>query len=637
MNRGSQLVSRSTRYRNTSSGEDCAPGKSGYRSRVTETPLQICVARRDERRAERQRLERRDRALSTARLVAFGIGFVVVVLAVERQLHWAWTAVPLALFVSLVVAHARALDRRRRVARQEAFWERGAARIEGRWAGQPGYDDGARFLVPTHPYAADLDLFGKASLFERISSARTAAGEACLAEWLASPASAEEARARQAAVRALLPRTELREALAVVGAEVRAEVEPERILKWAEEPPAKPLLAGWLLPTCVVLATAAVAVTGWWAWSGDWRPYLPLALVEAVVWVSLGKALKQVNSTVRRPAAELEVLAAALALFEVEPSLGEGAPVRLATLRARLYSDGQRASEHVAVLRGRLTRLNWQYNQFFAIFGFFLMWGPMWASLVERWRLRRGADLHSWLSALAELEALTSLAGFAWERPEDCFPEITDGPAPRFVAEALGHPLIGPPEERCIRNDVAFDHGLQLMMVSGSNMSGKSTLLRSAGTAVALALAGAPVRAKRLSLSPLQLGATLRVQDSLQEGASRFYAEITRLRAVVELSHGTRPLFFLLDEILSGTNSHDRRLGAEAVVKNLVAAGAIGFCTTHDLALTEVVPALGVAAINVHFEDQVDGDKLVFDYRMQPGVVRRSNAIALMRAVGLPV
>lgn len=607
---------------------------------MTETPLEICVARRDERRAERQRLERRDRSLSTARLVAFGIGFVVAVLAAEHQLHWGWTALPLALFVGLVVAHARALDRRRRVARQEAFWERGAARIEGRWMGQPGYDDGARFSSPTHPYAGDLDLFGKASLFERISSARTAAGEACLAEWLSQPASAVEARARQAAVRALVGRTSLREALAVVGADVRAEVEPKRIMEWAEAPPAKVLLAGWLLPVCITLATAAVAVTGWWIWSGDWRPYLPLALINAAVWMALGKAVKQVSGTVRRPASELDVLSAALALFEAEPSLGEeGAPERLRALRARLISDGQAASFHVGVLRGRLSRLNWQYNQFFAIFGFFLMWGPMWASMVERWRVRLGGDLHGWLSALAELEALTSLAGFAWERPEDTFPEITDGPTPRFVAEGLGHPLIGPPEERCIRNDVAFDNGLQLMMVSGSNMSGKSTLLRSAGTAVALALAGAPVRARKLSMSPLQVGATLRVQDSLQEGASRFYAEITRLRAVVELSRTTSgpPLFFLLDEILSGTNSHDRRLGAEAVVKNLVAAGAIGFCTTHDLALTEVVPALGVAAVNVHFEDQVDGDKLVFDYRMHEGVVRRSNAIALMRAVGLPV
>jgi DNA mismatch repair ATPase MutS len=186
-----------------------------------------------------------------------------------------------------------------------------------------------------------------------------------------------------------------------------------------------------------------------------------------------------------------------------------------------------------------------------------------------------------------------------------------------------------------VRNDVALGGATSVLMVSGSNMSGKSTLLRAVGTNAVLAQAGAPVRASRLRLSPLTLGATLRIRDSLQEGTSRFYAELVRLRDIVRIAGGPIPLLFLLDEILHGTNSHDRRLGAAAVVRGLVQRGAIGLVTTHDLALSEVVGDPEVHAVNVHFEDRLDEGQMVFDYRMRPGVVRTSNALALMRTLGL--
>ena len=207
---------------------------------------------------------------------------------------------------------------------------------------------------------------------------------------------------------------------------------------------------------------------------------------------------------------------------------------------------------------------------------------------------------------------------------------------PVLVAEMLAHPLIA--EGVAVANDVRLGgEAPHVLLVSGSNMSGKSTLLRAIGTNVALALAGAPVRARSLTLSPMAIGATLRVEDSLQAGISRFYAEILRIRAIVEAASGPRPLLFLLDEILHGTNSHDRRIGAGAIVQSLVEAGAIGLVTTHDLALTELVSALGGRAANVHFEDRIEDGKMVFDYRMRSGIVEHSNALALMRAVGLKV
>jgi len=262
-----------------------------------------------------------------------------------------------------------------------------------------------------------------------------------------------------------------------------------------------------------------------------------------------------------------------------------------------------------------------------------LLWATQCALAIEAWRSANGAAIARWIEVVGEMEALCALAGYAYEHPGDPFPEI--GAPPCFAAEQLGHPLI--PDSRCVRNDVHLDGDRRLLIVSGSNMSGKSTLLRAVGTNAVLAQAGAPVRARRLRLSPLAVGASIRLHDSLQAGTSRFYAEITRLRQLVDLAEGGVPLLFLLDEILHGTNSHDRRIGAEAVVKELVARNAIGLVTTHDLALAQMAESLGARAANVHFEDHLEDGRMRFDYRMRPGVVTKSNALALMRAVGLEV
>jgi DNA mismatch repair ATPase MutS len=241
----------------------------------------------------------------------------------------------------------------------------------------------------------------------------------------------------------------------------------------------------------------------------------------------------------------------------------------------------------------------------------------------------------AWLTSVGECESLAALGTYAFEHPADPFPSLEEGEVV-FDAADLGHPLIH--VSVAVRNDVRLGGASpHVLMISGSNMSGKSTLLRAAGVNVVLALAGAPVRATRLRLSRLVLGSALHVEDSLQEGHSRFYAEILRIRGVVDLARGPVPVLFLLDEILGGTNSHDRRIGAEAIVRALAQTGAIGLVTTHDLALTQLVSSLGVPAANVHFEDRLEDGRMIFDYRMRPGVVEHSNALALMRAVGLDV
>jgi DNA mismatch repair ATPase MutS len=271
----------------------------------------------------------------------------------------------------------------------------------------------------------------------------------------------------------------------------------------------------------------------------------------------------------------------------------------------------------------------------FAPFAYFLLWRPQLACAIEAWRRRSGARIEDWLRALGELEALTSLATHAHDHPQRPFAEIAEaGAGPRFEAVALAHPLLA----TCVPNDVSLGgDGARLIVLSGSNMSGKSTLMRTVGVNTVMALAGAPVRASRLCLTPLAVGATLRIQDSLMAGTSRFYAEVSRLRQLVELAGGSVPLLFLVDEILAGTNSADRRVGAAAVLRGLVERGALGIASTHDLALTEIVSDLQGRAANMHFEDQLQDGRLHFDYRLRAGVVQRSNALALMRAVGLDV
>jgi hypothetical protein len=592
---------------------EISPGEE-YGRRETRHRERAADAARREEMVSRVRLGVALAAALTAWL-AFGAG---------RLSPW-WLVAPAAAFATLLAVHARVRRQRLRAERGAAYYRRALARLDGQWAGTGR--TGARFRDPHHPYADDLDLFGEGSLYELLCGARTIMGEETLAAWLLAPADLPSVRARQAAVQELTPRLDLREDLAVLGEEVAATVRPDALTSLAAATARAPGMR--LRLAAAAVSTVALAVVATWA-VGWAPPLLALAAlaVQGVVDWRLREHVRAADRAVAGHGPDLELLAAVLERFEREPA---GSP-RLDQLHASMVTDGLRPSQAVRRLRVWVDLLDSRRNQFFSPFALASMWGVHCALGVEAWRARHGAAVGAWLAAVGELEALCSLAGYAWEHPSDVYPSLEGGEA-RFEAEALGHPLI--PEARCVRNDVALGGATRVLMVSGSNMSGKSTLLRAVGTNAVLAQAGAPVRAARLRVSHLSLGATLRISDSLQEGTSRFYAELVRLRDIVRIAGGPIPLLFLLDEILHGTNSHDRRLGAAAVVRGLVQRGAIGLVTTHDLALSEVVGDPEVHAVNVHFEDRLDEGQMVFDYRMRPGVVRTSNALALMRTLGL--
>jgi len=586
-------------------------------------------ARRGARAAEAERLGRRERAWVAARAVATVAGAAVLYLVADGKLP-GW-AVPLAvvLWLGTFAALARIDRLASRAQRATAFYERGLRRLDGRWPGEG--PTGVELAAADHPYALDLDVLGEGSLFQLLCSARTRPGREALARWLLAPAGGDEVRRRQEAVRELAPELDLREAVALASADRAAELDAGAVASWGESPPMLPVR--WLRPALLLLAAFNAAAAAAWlvlGWSA--LPFAAGVLAALGALALLRPRIAAVNGRVESPLGRLALVAELAALVEAR----ELRSPRLAALREALLHDGP-ASRRIARLARHVERLQAMRNELLMPFAYAVAWPAQMACAIEAWRLRHGPRVRTWLAALAELEALSALAAHAFEHPADAFPEVIDGPGgPVFEAEGLGHPLL--PEEACVRNDLTLGgRGPHLLLLSGSNMSGKSTLLRSVGTAVALGLAGGPVRARRLRLTPVALGASLRSQDSLLGGTSRFYAEIRRLRALTDLAARPVPLLFLLDEVLAGTNSHDRRQGAESVLRGLLARGAVGICTTHDLALAAIADGLGEAGANAHFGDLLEGSELRFDYRLRPGVVRHSNALALMRAVGLDV
>jgi hypothetical protein len=579
------------------------------------------------RTLELERLERRFAHLGGIRLALFAVLAVAAWWSVQfAAFSVAWLLVPAAAFTVAVTWHGRVRRARTRAARAAAFYRNGLARVEGEWVGQGSA--GADYADAHHVYAADLDLFGRGGLFELLSAARTRMGERTLADWLLAPADTGTIRRRHEAIAELRGRLDLRENWAVPGEQDEAGVHPDALLGWAAGDSG--LKAAWIAPAAWALRALLIGAIALWATSGLLAPLLLVLLAELAVMTALRTPLRVALTGTENALDDLELLAELLQRIE---TAGFGSPA-LGELAGRLTAHGEPSSRIIARLLTAAQLVESRRNPILRVLDVPLLYSLHAALAAERWRMANGSAVAGWLDAIGEFEALLSIAGYAYEHPRDVFPELIEGPA-CFDATGLGHPLI--PDDRCVRNDVRIETPTRLLLISGSNMSGKSTLLRAVGVATVLAMAGAPVRADALKLTRLQVGASIRVNDSLQEGSSRFYAEITRLRRLQELCGREPPLLFLLDEILQGTNSRDRLVGAEAIVRAFLGRGSIGLVTTHDLALTEIDRDHADRVRNLHFEDDLDTDGIKFDYRLREGVVTKSNGIALMRSIGLDV
>ena len=595
---------------------------------VSDVPRAEYSRRMAELLVERSNLQRRERLVGYVQLGlgAFGVAWILF-----RMRHFTridlLVLILITAFVVIAVLHGRLLRLVAARTRAIKFYEQGLARLNGTWAGSGA--TGERFLEASDPCARDLDLFGRASLFELLCTARTRAGEETLARWLLAPAPPDEVRTRQAAAIDLSPRVRFRENLSLTGEDLALGVRPGRLADWGK---AKDTFASGMIPIlAMVLAVAwIVSVVAWQL--GFASDLLVFAITVANLIVShrfrlrLGEAVHAAEEAGR----DLLLLSQVLMAFEDQAFTSP----KLLQLQAQLRAEGMPPSRAMAKLGRLVDYLEDAHNFVVRIFDPVIFYRLQLVLAIEKWRRRFGPSLLQWLDAVGELEALAALGAYTYEHPEDVFPEFAED-APFFEAEALAHPLIA--RERAVVNDLRLDRDLQLIILSGPNMAGKSTFLRGIGVNAVLAQSGAPVRAAKLKMSPLTVTASICVLDSLEGGISRFYAEIHRLKQIMDLTTGPVPVLFLLDELLSGTNSHDRLIGTRSIVTKLVERGAVGLVSTHDLALTAIPQQIGTKAINCHFEDHLEEGQLQFDYKLYPGIVQTSNALPLMRSIGLEV
>jgi hypothetical protein len=568
---------------------------------------------------------------------------------------WAVEGALVAAFAGLVARHARVASNRAEAEERHAIVR---ARLERMGSVEPASElparakkrdrSGARFASATHAYSGDLDLFGPSSLFVAVSRAETPVGEATLARWLSEPADCNEIAARQEAARELAADPVLLEDLAFLGRSARAaEGDEEPLAAWGAAPRELPLGEGdppgvadkrWIVAVLRVLVPSTLALLALRGVLSAVHPWLGYAWVASVaVQLALFGRVGEVarGIVVRVSSREAPFGRHRRLLARIEAMDPRSA--MLVRLRDALASGPEPASRGLERLERALTFADLRHNTLIHLVVSAFAAYDLWVALaLERWRRDHGAQLGRWFSAVGELEALASVASYSAEHPDFAWPEVTDGPA-HLEAEGLGHPLL-PASER-VTNVADLDAPGRALLVTGSNMSGKSTYLRALGLCAVMACAGLPVCARRARLSRLATWTSMRIGDALERKTSHFYAEITRLKDVVDATGepARAPVLFLLDEILHGTNSHERTLGARAVVRTLVRRGAIGAVSTHDFALVAIAEESEGRVRLVHFADRVEEGRMRFDYERKDGLAKTTNALRLMRLVGIPM
>lgn len=632
-------------------------------------------SRAQERLTEASGLLTRVRRVSTARL-AVAVVALALALGAGDVGFWSgwWVVVPCALFVWLAFVHERLLSRARGVHHVAQLYHRAAVRVDRDTEGEPGSPGTPAAAIrrggtPAHRNTVDedhrladrrhrvselaeshfgdhLDIFGSGGLFERLADWRTDTGGATLAGWLLQSAAPAEVAARQAAIRELASRIEIQESLAATGClEPWPSTRSSVVLGWlgsdggtgdgtdtsasgnGDSAPAPSTRRNEVLFGVLAVLLSAAMLGGLLRWitAGEASFFLAAVSLSAAWGLWLRSQVREEEAVLRLMESEIAGIRRIAILTASE---GFASPL-LGGLRERLT----RADAALHKLERLQVRLAARRNLLFAPVAAMLFWGTHHRWAIDRWRRRYRREAREWVRAAGEFDALLALAQYCIERPGHVFPEFDD--VPGLEARGLGHPLI--PEARLQRNDVRLGRGeADVLIVTGSNMSGKSTLLRAIGVNFVLARMGAPTAATTFRLGPLALGASIAVHDSLQDGVSRFLAELLALKAVLNTGSGEEPLLFLLDEVLQGTNSDDRRAAAAALLRELGRRSAVGVMTTHDLSLTELAHELPGRVRNMHFTERVVDGAMEFDYQLRDGVLARGNALDLMRILNLP-
>ena len=513
------------------------------------------------------------------------------------------------------------------LAHRSSFYERGIDRLEDHWHGKGS--DGIDFARVNHLYQSDLDMLGEGSLFELLCTTRSEVGAERLASFLLDPPALEEARARQEAVKELRDAASLREEVAVLGKYQFQNCQAKHLRDWLSLPI---IHVPRIVPVFLLFSGTVSLMLGLCGYAQllHWPQIMPLLIPLVVAQAGIGLALLR---RVRVHIKTLLALGGDVAVLRQGVGLMERQQFHSAKLRGlveRLHL--RNAAARIRTLERLLHAM--ERREDFILYGFslWLAAGTQLVLAIERWRTKHQRDLEDWLDAWAEFEALNALACYAYEHPKDTFPDLLDGDA-RFEAEGLCHPFL--PRDGGVGNNVALNDSTAFWVISGSNMAGKSTFLRALGLNAILAMAGAPVRALSARLTVFTVCASISIANSLVEGKSKFLAEVERLRETIRLTATDRPILFLIDEILSGTNSRDRRIAAKSVIEALVSGGAVGALSTHDLALTEIAEDPNLRGLNMHMQSENAEEPLEFDYRVKPGILRQTNALAIVRMMGI--
>jgi hypothetical protein len=571
---------------------------------------------------------RRARSLRLLLTLLLAAGALLVLLALRSDVPWWPLACALAALLATFAVSHRNQRRQDRLSRLLDLYDRALRRLD-RTAVQSGHT-GEEFRLPNHLYDRDLGILGADSLFGLLATVRTGVGQRGLARDLLEPHTRESTLARQSAIQELTPSLPLREAIHLLGSSSSQQVPGAFFDVWLDEPSSAfhPIVRPLLVLTSSALIGGLIAglfhVLAWTAL----RPNLLLALAAQC---GLGFYLRPRIVPILNGAAHLSNQ---MRMFEDGLALIEHSTFHaphLVALQQRTLAP-RSAVATLKQVQAQFAIVEQRTKGFFLVASLLTNAGTHAALSIAAWRRRHAAAMKDWLAVWAEFESLNALATYAYEHPDHTFPELLPVGTALFEAAGLAHPLLGP---EAVANDIALNTTQSLSLISGSNMAGKSTLLRAVGLNAVLAAAGAPVRATSARLSPLALGASLALTDSLAGGRSKFLAEVERLRDILNLAAGPLPVLFLIDEIFSGTNSVDRRIASEAVARALIDAGAVGALSTHDLTLTEMSADPGLRAINLHMASPDPTDPLAFDYRLKPGVNPGSNALAILRWIGI--
>ncbi|OEK07461.1 MutS family DNA mismatch repair protein [Roseivirga misakiensis] len=493
-----------------------------------------------------------------------------------------------------------------------------------------GFEDGKKYYNVSHPYHEDLDVFGKHSLFQLINRTSTFLGEKTLAKWLGYGASVEEIRDRQQSVEELAPNLDFRQNFEAYGkANADTDIDHQPLLDWLKEDTSikniglyKVLLA--VLPLAMITTIALSTM-------GTLQSGIPV-LIGFFNLIILGGVFSKVRDVTQRTEEGYKSLNAMRYQIQMIESTEFSSP-RLTHLKKTILNDKTSASQTIKSLTMILDNLQNRVNVFYIVLDILLLLDIFWYIKIANWKNENSADIKTWFETISEIDALASIAGFAYSNPDFKFPTISTNHFD-IEAESLGHPLIK--SESRVTNNFEFHGEGGICLITGSNMSGKSTFLRTVGVNCILGLMGAPVCAAKMTVSPLNVFTSMRSQDDLEENVSSFYAELKRLKQLLASIDNETPILFMIDEVLKGTNSKDRHKGALALIKQLNASYAFGFVSTHDIELGNITNELN-GVKNYSFNSEITGDEIKFDYKLTPGICKSFNATKLMQKMGIDI